>query len=84
MDQAEMRETILDAINNKGLKSFTYEYIMKLIETECKEKRNIDFSFEEFPDAEYMLTEVVRDLLVERVISTVPHGAPVFFVNKKS
>ncbi|MEM5768666.1 MAG: hypothetical protein AAGU23_08370, partial [Bacillota bacterium] len=72
MDQADMREIILDAINNKGLKSFTFECIMKLIETECKEKGNIDFSFEEFPDYEYMLTEVVRDLVIERVISTVP------------
>lgn len=82
MDYADMRETILDAINNKGLKSFTFEDLIIMMEAAAKEKGR-EFSFDECPDYQHMLTEVVRELVVDRVISAVPHGAPTFFATKK-
>lgn len=75
MDKNELRAIILEEINKQSLKSFDFEAIQQIVETAIKQEMP--------PQCIDMLYEVIRDLVKERVISPVPHGAPTFFVNKR-
>lgn len=78
MEKAEMREIILEAIGKLSLKSFDFELICREIGSFLNKGNPVDLS----PEYEEKITEVIRELVKERIICPVPHGKPTFFVNK--
>lgn len=78
MEYVAIKDMVLELIGTPDLKSFDFELISEKIKDFAEQEKKMELSAN-YEDA---LHEVLRDLVKERVISPVPHGRPVFFVNK--
>lgn len=75
-----MRDIMLEIIDGLRLKSFDFELICQ----EIGRFMNKDTESAALPpEYEDIVSKVMRELVIERVICPVPHGKPTFFVNRQ-
>lgn len=84
MEKEEIRRIVLEGIDRLNLSLFYFTDIKKVLEDHINKENDVENPVE-IPSAyEDILNEVLRDLVAERKISPIPHGAnAAFFVNKK-
>lgn len=83
MEKSAIRKAILETISNLDLKSFDFEDIKRLMEPFIITENNAEKPIDVHPVCEALVHEAMRDLVKERIISVIPHGCPIFFLNKQ-